>query len=596
MNKLFKSIVAASVGVAMAIGVGVGLGREASAVYAAGAGTDVLFAKGFGSYTNNSFSAAGTDRTGVANGTNVSGVTYALQVFNGSTGAVRGNQNAGSANFSARNTTTQTGYYISSVSLTVSGGTIDGSTDGRSVVYFGSSAFGNPNSGAPSGTPTSATPASSGQTTLSWTNSDPDCNYFILYHLKTSGTALSANATTSLKVVWSPATKVAVSYVSEYGTLSKTSEQVLPGSTITLPTISNKPSNYSFEGFSDGNDNVYDEGETVTINSATTFTAIWREIKVLSSISVSGQTTTFEQGDAFVFGGTVTANYADSTSADVTSKAVFSGYDMVTAGNQTVTVSYTEGQITKTTTYDITVNVISSIMFVGGTDVGSTSSNNSADSVTKAGITMSCTDAAFATTEYRFYGGSTLTFTSSVEKIARIEFTQCDNSRPVSNLGPAEGTLSSGVWTGTASTTVTFNPTAQVRASQVRASHVKVVLDNAAPVEGETEDHPFTVAQAKAHIDAVIAGGNDTGNNGSSYYVTGIVSSIVTPLTSGYITYNISDDGTTESQQLEVYKGKSFDGANFTEEDDIKVGAVVKVHGRLKLYIRRSGSSLGPSQ
>ena len=34
MNKLFKSIVAASVGVAMAIGVGVGLGREAKAVYA----------------------------------------------------------------------------------------------------------------------------------------------------------------------------------------------------------------------------------------------------------------------------------------------------------------------------------------------------------------------------------------------------------------------------------------------------------------------------------------------------------------------------------------------------------------------------------
>ena len=35
MNKLLKSIVAATVGVAMAIGAGVGLGREASAVYAA---------------------------------------------------------------------------------------------------------------------------------------------------------------------------------------------------------------------------------------------------------------------------------------------------------------------------------------------------------------------------------------------------------------------------------------------------------------------------------------------------------------------------------------------------------------------------------
>ena len=34
MNKLLKSIVAATVGFAMAIGAGVGLGREANAVYA----------------------------------------------------------------------------------------------------------------------------------------------------------------------------------------------------------------------------------------------------------------------------------------------------------------------------------------------------------------------------------------------------------------------------------------------------------------------------------------------------------------------------------------------------------------------------------
>ena len=77
--------------------------------------------------------------------------------------------------------------------------------------------------------------------------------------------------------------------------------------------------------------------------------------KKLSSISVSGQTTAFTVGDSFSFGGSVTANYSDSTSANVTSLATFSGYNMSTAGNQTVTVSYTEDDVTKTTTYQISV-------------------------------------------------------------------------------------------------------------------------------------------------------------------------------------------------------------------------------------------------
>lgn len=76
----------------------------------------------------------------------------------------------------------------------------------------------------------------------------------------------------------------------------------------------------------------------------------------LSSIEASGYTTEFTVGDTFAFGGTVTAHYSDSTSANVTASATFSGYDMSTAGNQTVTVSYTEGGVNKTTTYGISVS------------------------------------------------------------------------------------------------------------------------------------------------------------------------------------------------------------------------------------------------
>ena len=76
--------------------------------------------------------------------------------------------------------------------------------------------------------------------------------------------------------------------------------------------------------------------------------------KTLSSIAVSSNHRTFTVGDTFVKE-TVTATYSDSTTADVTNSATFSGYNMSSAGTQTVTASYTEGGVTKTATYTITV-------------------------------------------------------------------------------------------------------------------------------------------------------------------------------------------------------------------------------------------------
>ena len=78
----------------------------------------------------------------------------------------------------------------------------------------------------------------------------------------------------------------------------------------------------------------------------------------LASIEVSGDyPTSFHVGDAFSHEGiVVTANYDDSTTRDVTALATFSEPDMTSVGIKTVTVSYTEGEVTKTATYDITVN------------------------------------------------------------------------------------------------------------------------------------------------------------------------------------------------------------------------------------------------
>lgn len=265
MNKLFKKIAGLVLGLTMAIGVGASIGSNVDQVKAVGPGTDVMFAKGFGGYTTNSFSAAGTDYTGVANSTNKSGVTYAMQVINGSSGAVRGNK-SGSGNFSCRNTTTQSDYYISQVSLTVSTGTIDGSTAGRSSVYFGSSVFSNPNVSAPSGTETRPSPSSSEQSTLTWTNTDKNCNYFILYNLKTSGTALSANATNSLKVTWvAKTTSYTVSYDANGGSGSHV-DDTYSGTPITLPSEGFSKEHYTFDGWatSPTGAKAYDKGASYT--------------------------------------------------------------------------------------------------------------------------------------------------------------------------------------------------------------------------------------------------------------------------------------------------------------------------------------------
>jgi len=332
--------------------------------------TDVMCAKGFGGYTTSSYSAAGTDYTGVANLTNSSGATYAMQVFNGSTGQVRGNQSTASANFSCRNTTTYTDYYISEVSLTVdSGGTLDGSTSGRSVVWFGSSAYANPTTAPSSGTQVAASPASSGQSTLTWTNSNTDYNYFILYNLKAASAPKSKDADTPLTVTWSP--------------VSSSSEKALDSITLDTsdaPTTFNVGDTFSYEGLSvtanydDGSDDIvtptnvstpdlssagqktvtvsYTEGGvtktatyTVTVNAVT-----------LTSIEVSDAKTAYYVGDTFVKP-TVTATFSNGSTSDVTNSATFSGYNLSSAGNQTVTVSYTNGT-TQTTTYSITVTAL----------------------------------------------------------------------------------------------------------------------------------------------------------------------------------------------------------------------------------------------
>ena len=76
--------------------------------------------------------------------------------------------------------------------------------------------------------------------------------------------------------------------------------------------------------------------------------------RVLDSIEVSDEVTEYTTGDTFVKP-TVTANYDNGSSKDVTNLATFDGYDMNQQGTYDVEVSYTEKEVTKTTSYEITV-------------------------------------------------------------------------------------------------------------------------------------------------------------------------------------------------------------------------------------------------
>ena len=92
-----------------------------------------------------------------------------------------------------------------------------------------------------------------------------------------------------------------------------------------------------------------------------------------------------------------------------------------------------------------------------------------------------------------------------------------------------------------------------------------------------TPETAYTVAKAKQLIDA--GEGLST-----EVYVKGIISSVGTLNTTyNSLTYNISDDGTAK-EELKIYSGKYFEGADFTSADQLKVGDVVIVKGLLKKY------------
>ena len=151
-----------------------------------------------------------------------------------------------------------------------------------------------------------------------------------------------------------------------------------------------------------------------------------------------------------------------------------------------------------------------------------------------------------------------VTYTSSDENVAEVD---------------TDGSLTI-IGAGTATITATFAGDDNYAAGE--ASYTLTVVDPDAP--GASIDNPYTVEEAIAFIETL--GTNTSGE----VYVKGIISQIDEVSTEhGNATYWISDDGET-TVQMEVYRGKYLDNADFTDAGQIAVGDEVIVYGKLKSY------------
>ncbi|MCK9234082.1 MAG: Ig-like domain-containing protein [Acholeplasmataceae bacterium] len=157
---------------------------------------DKFSAKGFGGY------AGGFDLNDHMGTIGVADTSLALRVFNGGTGAIRGNQSGIENNFSMRNIDRYPGY-IRKIIITGTGGTSFTASATRSLVNVGDTPYSLDN--ATSGTKVQgAYTTSGGSFILTWEiPSNVNARYFIMHNLQAGGTMLAA-ATDAIQIFYEP--------------------------------------------------------------------------------------------------------------------------------------------------------------------------------------------------------------------------------------------------------------------------------------------------------------------------------------------------------------------------------------------------------
>lgn len=172
-----------------------------------------------------------------------------------------------------------------------------------------------------------------------------------------------------------------------------------------------------------------------------------------------------------------------------------------------------------------------------------------------------------------FYGNTTVTITNDASADGANIFYTLNGSDPT---------------TTTSETCFAYTEPFQISATTtVKAIAKKPTDDNASSVVNKTftKVTPMTVTEALTAIAALADNGTI-----ADQCVTGVVSTAGS-LSDGAITYKISVDGTT-TNELQVYKGKGLNGADFENASDIAVDDEVVIYGTLKKY--KSGATTTP--
>ena len=173
-------------------------------------------------------------------------------------------------------------------------------------------------------------------------------------------------------------------------------------------------------------------------------------------------------------------------------------------------------------------------------------------------------------------GSLAATVTYNDAAIEGATVTWSGNNDDVATIDATTGAVTL-VGAGSVTFTATFAGNADY--SEKPATYEMTVTNIDPNANDGSKDKPYTVAEAIAFIETL---GSATSTD--DVYVSGIISQ-VDEYNSKYssITYWISDDGKTTTQ-MEVYSGKGFDGANFSSKDDLQVGDIVTVKGKVKMY------------
>ncbi len=390
MNKLFTKIAGLSLGLAMAIGVGVAVGSKEAKV-ASAAGTTNFTTTSSGGFSNN----AKTD----------GGVTVTF---------------GGSPSWQAAHVRVYAGATISftSSSENITSIVVSHTSTGSYPISWSSN---------PSGISSATWTGSSSSVTLTNTSSK---------QVRITSIAVTTVASKTLSGIGVSTAPTKTTYL-----VGETFDPT--GLVISRTWSSGNPDTYAYAGhtteftFSPTTSTALTTSNTsVTITyggKSTTQAITVNAPKTPASVSSAGQTITFEAGDKFEYGGTLTATYTDSTSGGVTPtsfKIGNAGINPTSAGTaivpgttalssddhngKTVYVLYTENNTTVYTSYVITVNKISKITL----DPTATSS------FPYQGITLTVTDGTLTNgSDYRVYKNQTMTITSTVGDMAKIEFT-----------------------------------------------------------------------------------------------------------------------------------------------------------------------------